>query len=238
MRWIFLSLPDESRQSIDNHPQHSWYHARLFLGLDLRPFSPPGRGVLFNGPRGLRSVGLFKKKAAAALVALTAAVVAGYCGADEVLAAPHVYYGQPDPFPQEPLRFFPYRSAKGIQTIETGADDALVVAQASAPPSPGVPPPDFHIPQGPGRLGVLEPPKRFLHWTDHVEIVLSPADVAWRCQTAGAKAAPGARIHDCSYTVAGRCLIIRVDDPGVARHELAHCNGWTHPERGSNTPRP
>jgi hypothetical protein len=117
-----------------------------------------------------------------------------------------------------------------------GADDALVVAQALAPP--GVPPPDFHIPRGPGRLGVLEPPKRFLHWIDHLEIVLPPADVVRRCQTAGAKAAPGTRIHGCSYTDAGRCLIIRVDDPGVARHELAHCNGWTHPERGSNTPRP
>jgi hypothetical protein len=34
-------------------------------------------------------------------------------------------------------------------------------------------------------------------------------------------AAPGTRIHGCSYQVAGRCLIIRVDDPGVVRHELA-----------------
>jgi hypothetical protein len=110
-----------------------------------------------------------------------------------------------------------------------GANDAPVVVQALAQPSPGVPTPDFHVPQGPGRLGVLEPPKHFLHWTDHLEIVLAPADVARRCQTAGAKAAPGTRIHGCSYTVAGRCLIIRVDDPGVARHELAHCNGWKHP---------
>jgi hypothetical protein len=31
------------------------------------------------------------------------------------------------------------------------------------------------------------------------------------------------RIHGRSYTVAGRRLIIRVDDPGVAPHELAHC---------------
>jgi hypothetical protein len=36
--------------------------------------------------------------------------------------------------------------------------------------------------------------------------------VVRRCQTAGAKAAP--------YTVAGRCLIIRVDDPGAVPHEL------------------
>jgi hypothetical protein len=83
----------------------------------------------------------------------------------------------------------------------------------------------------------LELPKRFLHWTDHVEIVLPPADVVRRCQTAGAKAAAGTRIHGCSYVVAGRCLIIRVDDPGIARHELAHCNGWTHAEVGGDTPR-
>ena len=104
-----------------------------------------------------------------------------------------------------------------------------------APPSPGVPPPDFHVPQGHGRLGVLEPPKQFLHWTEHLEFVLPPDAVARRCEAAGATFAPGQRIHGCSYAVAGRCLIIRVDDPGVARHELAHCNGWTHPERVGNT---
>jgi hypothetical protein len=54
-------------------------------------------------------------------------------------------------------------------------DDALVVAQALAPPSRGVAPRDFHILQGPGRFGVLEPPKRFPHWTDHAEIVLPAA---------------------------------------------------------------
>jgi hypothetical protein len=195
---------------------------------------------LFRGPRGFASVGLSIKLVAAVSVASPVSGVAGYCGADEVLPVPRVHFAQPDPFPHGPFRVFPgYGSANAVQTIETGAgaDEALVVAQALAPPSPGVPPPDFHVPHGPGRLGVLEPPKRFLHWTDHLEIVLPPADVVWRCQTAGAKAAPGMRIHGCSYTVAGQCLIIRVDDPGVARHELAHCNGWTHPERVSNTPR-
>jgi hypothetical protein len=196
---------------------------------------------LFSGPRGFGSVGLSEKLAAALSVASAVAGIAGYGEADEVRPAPRVHFAQPDLFRQGPFRFFPgYGSAKGVQAIETGAgaDNAPVVAQALAPLSPGVPPPDFHVPQGPGRLGVLEPPKRFLHWTEHLEIVLPPADVVWRCQTAGAKAAPGALIHGCSYTVAGRCLIIRVDDPGVARHELAHCNGWKHPEVGSNTPRP
>jgi hypothetical protein len=169
------------------------------------------------------------KLAAAVSVATVVAGVAGYCGVDEVLPAPRVHFAQPDPFPQGPSRFF--------LMIDTGAgeDDALVVAEALAPTWPDVPPPDFHVPQGPGRLGVLEPPKRFLHWTDHLEIVLPPVDVARRCQAVGAQAAPGERIHGCSYIVAGRCLIIRVDDPGVARHELAHCNGWTHPERSGNT---
>jgi hypothetical protein len=190
--------------------------------------------------RGFGRVGLSKKLAAAVSVASAVAGVAGYCGADEVLPAPLVHVGQPDPFPHGPFHFVPaYGSAKRMGTIEAGAgaDNAPVVAQALAPPSPGIPPPDFHVPQGPGRLGVLEPPKRFLHWTDHLEIVLPPSDVVRRCQMAGVGAAPGERIHGCSYR-AGRCLIIRVDDPGVARHELAHCNGWKHPERVGNTPRP
>ena len=177
-------------------------------------------------------MGLPIKLAAAVSVASAVAGGAGHCGADEVLLAPHVSSAQPDLFPQGPFNSFPdYGSAKRMRTIETaaGADNALVVAQAVAPPSPGVPPLDFHVPQGRGRLGVLEPPTQFLHWTDYLEIVLSPADVVRRCQTAGAMAAPGTRIHGCSYRVAGRCLIIRVDDPGVARHELAHCNGWKHP---------
>jgi hypothetical protein len=177
--------------------------------------------------------------AAALSVASAVAEVVGDRGADEVLPAPRIHFAQPDPFVQGPLRFFPgYGRANGVQTIETGAGADLVVAQAMAPPSPGVPPPDFHVPQGPGRLGVLEPPKQFLHWTDHLEIVLPAGDVARRCEAAGATSAPGTRIHGCSYTVAGRCLIIRVDDPGVARHELAHCNGWRHPERVGNTLRP
>ncbi len=196
------------------------------MGLD--PRAVPSSRRRFVGRNRACSVGLCINLAAALSVASAVAGVAGYCGAHDALPAPRVRVARPHTFPQAPFR----GSAKGVETIETGAaaDDALVVAQALAPPSPTVPPPDFHVPRGPGRLGVLEPPKRFLHWTDHVEIVLPPADVVRRCQTAGAKAAPGTRIHGCSYTVAGRCLIIRVDDPGVARHELAHCNGWKHPE--------
>jgi hypothetical protein len=189
-----------------------------------------------SGPRGFGSVRLSVRLAATVSVASALAGVVGYCGADEVLPAPRVHFALPDPFP--PFRFVAgYGSGKRVETIgtRTGADDAAVVAQALAPPSPGVPPADFHVPQGPGRVGVLEPPKQFLHWTDHLEIVLPAGDVVRRCGAAGVNAAPGERIHGCSYTVAGRCLIIRVDDPGVARHELAHCNGWKHPQRVGNT---
>jgi hypothetical protein len=171
--------------------------------------------------------------AVAIAVATAVAGVAGYCRANDVLPAPRAPFAQPFPLPEGPFRLFPdYGSPRRMQTIETGAiaDRTLVIAQTSAPPAPSVPPPDFRVPKGRGRLGVLEPPARFLRWTDHVEMVLPGGDVVRRCQAAGARSAPGKRIHGCSYRVAGRCLIIRVDDPGVARHELAHCNGWTHPE--------
>jgi hypothetical protein len=167
-------------------------------------------------------------------VAISAAAgIAAFCWANEVRPAPHAPFAQAVPFPDGPFRLFPdFGSPKPVWTIEigAGAGDTFIIAQTSGSPGPGVPPADFHVPKGRGRLGVLEPPARFLRWTDHVEMVLPAGDVVRRCQAAGARSAPGRRIHGCSYRVAGRCLIIRVDDPGVARHELAHCNGWTHPE--------
>jgi hypothetical protein len=98
-------------------------------------------------------VGLSMKLVATISVASAVAGVAGYCGADEVLPTPPGSLPQPNPFPQAPSRFFPsYRGATRIRMIETGADHALIVAHALAPPLPGVPPPDFHVPRGPGRL--------------------------------------------------------------------------------------
>jgi hypothetical protein len=174
---------------------------------------------------------LSMKLAVAIAVAAAVAGVAAYCRADEVLTAHNAPFAELVPSPEAQSRLFPdYGSPKRVQTIETGAGDIFVIAQTSAPPGPSVPPPDFRVPKGPGRLGVLEPPTRFLRWTDHVEMVLPGGDVVRRCQAAGARSAPGKRIHGCSYMLAGRCLIIRVDDPGVARHELAHCNGWKHLE--------
>jgi hypothetical protein len=145
--------------------------------------------------------------------------------------APPVPFARPDPFPQGPSRFFPgYRGAVRIRTIETGARAAML---SSSPRPWHRPRPLFRRPifiRGEVVAWVLEPPAQFLRWTDHLEIVLPQSDAARRCQTAGARSAPGTRTDGCSYTVAGRCVIIRVDDPGVARHELAHCNGWKHPE--------
>lgn len=166
-------------------------------------------------------------------VATAVVAVAGYVRADDALPARHAPFAQQLPSRERQFRLFAgYGSPERMQMIETGAiaDHTFVIAQTSAPPGPTVSPADFRVPEERGRLGVLEPPARFLRWTDHVEMVLPPGDVVRRCQAAGAKSAPGKRIHGCSYTVAGRCLIIRVDDPGVARHELAHCNGWKHPE--------
>ena len=77
----------------------------------------------------------------------------------------------------------------------------------------------------------LEPPQRFVRWSDRLENVLPDArEVDRRCRATGAKSPPGEAIRGCTHRVADRCFITRIDDPGVARHELAHCNGWKHPE--------
>jgi len=79
----------------------------------------------------------------------------------------------------------------------------------------------------------VEPPPQFVRWSDRLETVLpldkgSAQEVDRRCRAAGVK--PARKMVGCAYRVVGRCFVIRVDDPGVARHELAHCNGWKHPE--------
>jgi hypothetical protein len=96
-----------------------------------------------------------------------------------------------------------------------------------------LPAPDFRLPSGRSRLaGSQEPPSRFLRWSDRIETVL-PVDqasvqkVTRLCQAMGSKPPPTGKVYrGCTHTVAGRCLITRIDDPSVARHELAHCNGW------------
>src|SRR4029077_6877740 len=73
-------------------------------------------------------------------------------------------------------------SANGVQTIETAAGATI---RLSSPMHwhrrrPVFSHAIFMSPKGPGRLGVLEPPKRFLHWVDCLEIVLPPSDVVLR----------------------------------------------------------
>ncbi len=108
-----------------------------------------------------------------------------------------------------------------------------IAAISPPPPWPGVPVPDFRIPTGRSRLAHvknLEPPQEFVRWSDRLENVLPDArKVDRRCRATGAKSPPGEVIRGCAHHVADRCFIIRIDDPGVARHELAHCNGWKHP---------
>ncbi len=75
------------------------------------------------------------------------------------------------------------------------------------------------------------PPARFVRWSDRLETVLPAGEVERRCEILRGKLPPrGKVLHGCAHYAAGRCFIVRIDDPGVARHELAHCNGWKHPE--------
>jgi hypothetical protein len=114
---------------------------------------------------------------------------------------------------------------------------AAMMAAESVPPWPRVRRPDFRIPTGASRFAGernLEPPLRFVRWFDRIETVLPIAEwreVDRRCRAILAKSPPpGKVIRGCARGAAGRCFVTRIDDPGVARHELAHCNGWRHPE--------
>jgi hypothetical protein len=105
------------------------------------------------------------------------------------------------------------------------------VEATSTPSWRRVPAPDFRIPTGRSRLAdTHDPPSRYLRWSDRIETVLPLAQVRQVnriCLTMGLKPPPAGKvISGCAHRVAGRCLITRIDDPGVARHELAHCNGW------------
>jgi hypothetical protein len=107
-----------------------------------------------------------------------------------------------------------------------------VAAADAVPPWPRVRTPDFHIPMGASRVrSDWLPPARFVRWSDRLETALSADEVERRCEVLRGKPPPRGKIlHGCAHFAAGRCFVIRIDDPGVARHELAHCNGWRHPE--------
>jgi hypothetical protein len=114
-----------------------------------------------------------------------------------------------------------------------------MVTTESLPPWPRLRAPDFRLATGPSHFAAttskyLEPPAQFVRWSDRIETVLPMADwreVDRRCRAVVGKLPPaGMFLRGCAHSTAGRCFITRVDDPGVARHELAHCNGWKHPE--------
>jgi hypothetical protein len=113
-------------------------------------------------------------------------------------------------------------------------DTSRSVMPESVPPWPRARAPDFHIPTGRSRFAGernLEPPAQFVRWSDRLETVLAgEREVTRRCLAVGSKLPPlGRVIRGCAHGTAGRCFIIRIDDSAVARHELAHCNGWKHP---------
>jgi hypothetical protein len=111
-------------------------------------------------------------------------------------------------------------------------DTSRSVMPESVPLWPRVRAPDFHIPTGRSRFAdakKIEPPSQFVRWTDRLETVLAgDHEVDRHCRAVGIKPQRGF-IRGCFHRAAGRCFIIRLDDPGIARHELAHCNGWQHP---------
>jgi hypothetical protein len=102
-----------------------------------------------------------------------------------------------------------------------------VAAADAVPPWRRVRTPDFHIPMGESHVrSDWLPPARFVRWSDRLETVLSAGEVERRCEILSGPPPRGKVLHGCAHSAAGRCFIVRIDDPGVARHELAHCNGW------------
>jgi hypothetical protein len=112
-------------------------------------------------------------------------------------------------------------------------DVSALTAEARAPSWPRVRAPDLRPPTEQRRVDIQEPPARYVRWTDRLETILPAGEVGRLCQAMAGKPPPAGNVyHGCAHKVAGRCLITRVEDPGVARHELAHCNGWPsgHPQ--------
>jgi hypothetical protein len=146
-----------------------------------------------------------------------------------------------EPAPQPELPETNWIASTIVLTMGPGAKPPLwlqnvastTIAAISPPPWPPLPVPDFQVPTGRSRFAHeknLEPPQQFVRWSDRWENVLPDVrEVDRRCRAIGSKSPTRGVIRGCAHRVADRCLIIRIDDPGVARHELAHCNGWKHP---------
>jgi hypothetical protein len=125
-------------------------------------------------------------------------------------------------------------STPGAKLPSWVLDTSRSVIPELVPPWPRVRPPDFRVPKGRSRFAGernLEPPAQFVRWSDRLETVLAgEREVTRRCLAVGTKLPPSKIVRGCAHGAAGRCFIIRIEDPGVARHELAHCNGWKHPQ--------
>ena len=125
-------------------------------------------------------------------------------------------------------------STQGVRLPSFVQDTSAAMTTELVPSWPRGRTPNFRIPTGRSRFADernLEPPAQFARWLDRIETVLPADEVNRRCRASvGNLLPPGKVFRGCAHTVAGRCFIIRIDDPGVARHELAHCNGWKHPQ--------
>jgi hypothetical protein len=81
---------------------------------------------------------------------------------------------------------------------------------------------------------VLEPPPAFVRpYAPLDERVMSQPLVDAECRNSGVDVGPGLIIYGCQFFVGKTCYVVRVPDEVIRRHELAHCNGWKHPERKS-----
>jgi hypothetical protein len=108
----------------------------------------------------------------------------------------------------------------------------MPITATTVPPWPRGPTPDFRIPQAPGRFAgqrnAIRRRSSYGGRTGSRRCCRATRIRRWKWTGAVARRASSLR-GACAHGVAGRCFIIRIDDPGVARHELAHCNGWQHP---------
>lgn len=84
----------------------------------------------------------------------------------------------------------------------------------------------------PNAYGHTLPPKRFSGQptVPVIDNVISIADVTTICINMGLKPPPGRSLWGCAHTVyigsTRTCLIYRINDDIVRRHELGHCAGW------------
>jgi hypothetical protein len=81
-------------------------------------------------------------------------------------------------------------------------------------------------------MGALLPPSQYDHppTIPVVERIVQWDELQKLCHTVIVRekfsTATGHGAWGCAGIVGGKCYVFRLDMPDVARHELAHCNGW------------